>query len=364
MKYPQTLLIALILIIATSNCKQKDENKFGNELGKTEAKADPINVEGVIAVFGSFPLEFVSNGKLMASQQAELYFTKNQIVKKIRVKNGDWVKAGSILASLENGLDLINLKQAEFQLESAKIDLDDKVITHSGGQPGKSNTSDKALNHFALSSGFKSAELNLQKAKIDYKSTILRAPFSGRVADLETKVMNLPNSGEPFCRLIDDRNFEVVFPILESEIGRLKVGQAVSMRPFVEDSVFYNGKIIEINPIVDEHGLVIVKAIVPNSEGKLMQGMNVKVFIKDQVDDCLIVPKEAVVLRNNRQVVFTFSEGKAMWNYVETVLENSVSYSVTKEKDGMQEIFAGDTVITIGNLNLAHEAEVKFRMIK
>jgi len=318
----------------------------------------------VIAVFGSFPLEFVSNGKLMASKQAELYFTKNQVVKQINVKNGDWVKAGAIIALLENGLDLINLKQAEFQLESAKIDLDDRIVTHSGGQIGLNNTSEKALNNFALSSGFKSAELNLQKAKIDYESTILRAPFSGRIASLETKVMNLPKNGDPFCFLLDDRNFEVVFPILESEIGRLKVGQAVNMRPFVEDSVFYNGKIIEINPIVDEHGLVVVKAIVPNSDGKLIQGMNVKVFIKDQVDDCLIVPKEAVVLRNNRQVVFTYSQGKAMWNYVETVLENSISFSVTKEKDGMQEIFAGDTVITIGNLNLAHEAEVKFRMIK
>lgn len=364
MKYLQSLSIALLLILAVSNCKQKDENKFGNELGKTEIKADPINVEGVIAVFGSFPLEFVSNGKLMASQQAELYFTKNQIVKRVNVKNGDWVKTETILASLENGLDLINLKQAEFQLESAKIEFDDMVIKYSGWQVSQNKTSEKALKNFALSSGFKSAELNLQKAQIDYKSTILKAPFSGRVADLNTKVMNLPKTGEPFCRLINDKIFEVVFPILESEIGRLKVGQAVSMRPFVEDSVFYSGKIIEINPIVDEHGLVIVKAIVPNSDGKLIQGMNVKVFIKDQVEDCLIVPKEAVVLRNNRQVVFTFSEGKAMWNYVETVLENSVSYSVTKEKDGMQEIFAGDTVITIGNLNLAHEAEVKFRMIK
>ena len=92
--------------------------------------------------------------------------------------------------------------------------------------------------------------------------------------------------------------------------------------------------------------------------------MNVKVFIKDQVEDCLIVPKEAVVLRNNREVVFTYSEGKAMWNYVHSVLENSTSYSITKPEDGMQEIFPGDTVITIGNLNLAHETEVKFRMIK
>lgn len=348
------------MILAVTSCKQKDDTKFGNELGKTATKADKINVEGVIAVFGSFPLEFMSNGKLDASQQAELYFSKNNIVKKIHVKNGDWVKAGTILAIQMNDIELINKELADFQFEKTKVDFEDKKLFHTV----EGTSSEIAIYNMELTSGLKEARLNMDKAQLDYESTILRAPHDGRIADLNTKEMNLPTSGEAFCRLINDRQFEVVFPILESEIGRLKVNQNVTMRPFVEDSVFYKGRITEINPIVDVHGLVTVKALIPNSKSKLLQGMNVKVFIKDQVDDCIIVPKEAMVLRNNRQVVFTYMEGKAMWNYVETVLENSTSYSITKEKDGMQEIFEGDTVITVGNLNLAHETDVKFRMIK
>ena len=175
------------------------------------------------------------------------------------------------------------------------------------------------------------------------------------------KVNNMPSGADPFCRILDDRSFEVLFPVLESEIPRLKVGQKISMRTFVNDTLFYEGNIIEINPVVDEHGLVMVKGKVPNRDKRLIQGMNVKVFIKDQVPDCLIVPKESVVLRNNRQVVFTYKEGKAMWNYIQTVLENSTSYSIIRDA---QEIFAGDTVITVGNLNLAHEAEVNFKMIQ
>ena len=351
----------LITGILLGSCKPKQENQFGNELGETEAKADPVYVEGVIAQLGDFPLELVSNGKLKASGEAALYFRKQAPIQSIKVQNGDWVKKGQVLAILENEIDVINLKQAEYQVESAEVEYKDKLLSHTAGGANEALTTEQARNYFELSSGLKNARLNLEKARMEVDHTVLTAPLDGRIADLSLKVNNMPSGADPFCRILDDRSFEVLFPVLESEIPRLKVGQKISMRTFVNDTLFYEGNIIEINPVVDEHGLVMVKGKVPNRDKRLIQGMNVKVFIKDQVPDCLIVPKESVVLRNNRQVVFTYKEGKAMWNYIQTVLENSTSYSIIRDA---QEIFAGDTVITVGNLNLAHEAEVNFKMIQ
>ena len=74
--------------------------------------------------------------------------------------------------------------------------------------------------------------------------------------------------------------------------------------------------------------------------------------MRRQLDEKLIVPKSAVVLRSGRQVVFTLEKGKALWNYVQTGLENMELYTI---EDGLKE---GDTVITTGNLNLAHETPV------
>ena len=84
----------LITGILLGSCKPKQENQFGNELGETEAKADPVYVEGVIAQLGDFPLELVSNGKLKASGEAALYFRKQAPIQSIKVQNGDWVKKG------------------------------------------------------------------------------------------------------------------------------------------------------------------------------------------------------------------------------------------------------------------------------
>ena len=81
--------------------------------------------------------------------------------------------------------------------------------------------------------------------------------------------------------------------------------------------------------------------------------MNVRVSIHRSLGKQLVVPKSAVVLRSGKQVVFTLTEDKAYWNYVHTGLENADSYTIV---DGLKE---GDTVITSGNINLAHEAPVK-----
>lgn len=67
----------------------------------------------------------------------------------------------------------------------------------------------------------------------------------------------------------------------------------------------------------------------------------------------MVIPKSALVLRSGKQVVFTLKNDMAIWNYVQTQLENSDSYTLVGE-----EIKEGDLVIATGNVNLAHEAPV------
>ncbi len=80
--------------------------------------------------------------------------------------------------------------------------------------------------------------------------------------------------------------------------------------------------------------------------------MNVKMSVKRDLENALVVPKSAVVLRTGKQVVFVHSNGKALWNYVTTGLENMNEYIIT---DGLTE---GMEVIYDGNVNLAHESPV------
>ena len=352
-------LLAICLMCSLPACKKKVENKFGNKLGDIGAKADPIKVEGQLIEYGDFPIELVSNGKLEAFQKASLRFRGSEKVVKINYQNGAWVEAGKLIAELDNQMEKLDLEQAKLRMERVRLDRLALIVGHQIGAKGPEDVPADALKHFNQQTGFEEAEMAYQQALIRYEYTRLVAPVSGRIASLECKEQNLPATDRPFCLIINDKEFDVVFPVMENEMASLHVGQEVTVKPFAMDSVTYSGRIAEINPLIDEHGQVKIKARVPNSNSKLVEGMNVKALIRDKVPGGLIVPKEAVVLRNNQQVVFSLLNGRSYWNYVESNLENSTSYTIRVVKAGI--LKAGDTIITKGNLNLANDAELEFK---
>ncbi len=360
MKKPVVWMFLVLLGLCLATCKNKEESPYGNKLGEIDAKSEPLKVYGVISVFGDFPLELVSNGNVVSSETASLNFKTNGVVSKIFFKNGQRVEKGALIAEMENSMEKLDLQQAKLRMERARIDRLGEIVGHKVGARNPEDVSEEALKRFNMVTGYNEAELSTQQAEMRYNYTRLLAPFSGIIANLDTKPNNSPKSGEPFCILMDDSHFEVVFPVMESEISRISMGQEVTLKPFFMDSVYYKGRIVEINPLIDEHGMVAIKAVVTNEDRKLVDGMNVKVFIRDKIPDCLIVPKEAVVLRNNRQAVFTvLNDTLANWKYIFTDLENSQSYSIL---EGL--LLPGDTVITIGNINLAHHARIDFELLK
>ena len=58
------------------------------------------------------------------------------------------------------------------------------------------------------------------------------------------------------------------------------------------------------------------------------------------------------------EVLFRYSDGKAVWTYVHTLLANSREYVVAPNIDRGAELAAGDLIIISGNLNLADNSEV------
>ena len=73
----------------------------------------------------------------------------------------------------------------------------------------------------------------------------------------------------------------------------------------------------------------------------------------------MVVPKSAVVIRDNLEVLFRYSKGKSIWTYVHVQMANSESYVVTANTARGAELNIGDTIIIKGNLNLGSDVEVE-----
>ncbi len=244
------------------------------------------------------------------------------------------------------------LQQARNTLAQAELDMQD-VLIGQGYAPDRMQDVPASIRELAeVRSGYAQSQADYALARYEREQAILTAPFDGVVANLTGKSYNKPDASQPFCRIIGTERMEVVFTVLEGELPLINEGDRVEVTPYAAMLPPCKGRITEINPIVDENGMVQVKAAVEGSR-QLFDGMNARVSVKRSVPDQLVIPKTAVVLRSGKQVVFTLKDGKAMWNYVQTGLENMTEYTVTG--DGMEE---GAQVIVTGNVNLAHEAPV------
>ena len=198
-----------------------------------------------------------------------------------------------------------------------------------------------------IRSGYADATASLLSARRSLAHCTLRAPFAGKVADVEQQVYE-KSKGE-FCTLLDDSRLDVRFSVLESEYGLLRPGQEIGVSPFADLRKEVKGRITAINPSIDAEVV---------NDGTLADGMNVRVAVRQKVPGQLVVPKSAVVIRDNLEVLFRYKDGRAQWTYVHTSLANSREYVVEANLDRGAELNPGDLVIVSGNLNLADGSEV------
>lgn len=350
MKQNLILLVGSVFLLyaCTANHSKLLENDT-----KTSKTIERNQVKTILLQCKSFKQEIISNGKLCALYKTDMPFNISGKVNVISVKNGGFVSKDGLIASLDD-FNLHNqFEKSKQAVAKAKLEMENILIGQ--GYDGKDTTTipRKILDIAKLKSGLNDAQIDYKKTKHDLESAQLRAPFSGVISNLSGKVYQQAEAGKAFCTLIDTKSFEVDFTVMESEVDQLYVNQEVSVQPFAFLEETYTGKLTQVNPMVDENGLVKVKALIQNTGGKLMEGMNVKVIIERTVKNQLIIPKSALLLRQNKQVVFTYKEGKALWNYVKTGFENSDSYTII---EGLGE---GDEVIVEGSLNLAHESKVE-----
>lgn len=340
----------ILFLFLFCSCQQKTD-RFNKNKQLDNILRKKIEVNTTIVFSQDFNRQLIANGNIESTQKSELHFKISNQISKIKVKNGQKVIKGQVLALLKNSLLKNQLEKSEIDLLKAKIKLKEERINY-GISKNTEEVGLKLLKTLEIKSGVLEAKNTIENAKILYNQTILKAPFFGVIANIETKEGNFISSSDVFCTIVNYNNLEVSFSILENEYEFVSNGQEIKIQSFANKDKTYKGFITEINPLVDENGLFKIKAEIAYKDMYLLDGMHVKVFINNPLRDVIVIPKKALVLRSNREVVFTAKKGLAKWNYVEIIDENSDNYAIGK---GLN---VSDTIIVSGNLNLSHDAKI------
>lgn len=273
------ILTAMFLVAILWACGSTTPQSTQEEVPEAIEKTDTAAVATQEPLMEQMQEEILlKSGKVKASKYIDLYFSSQGHIAGIYARTGERVDKGTKLADLETFSLNTDLKQADIDIRQAYLELQDIVIGQ-GYDPEKPESVPENIMKLAgVKSGYESAVLKKERIVHQIAAATITAPFSGIVANLTAKPNQLVSSGEPLCRIIQDRDMEIEFHVLESELHLVGKGQKVAVEPAASSVQPVNGEIMEINPIVDEKGLVRIKALVKGYSG-LMEGMNVTVRI-------------------------------------------------------------------------------------
>ena len=272
--------LKIMLLVGLSACSTKPK--------QTAIQLEPIPIVETTQPLGEdvkIPVEsrtvvhsLTGSGKVKAANYTDLYFRLQEQIAHVYVKNGARVSKGQKLADLDTYTLQSNLRQAEIGLEQAYMELQD-ILIGQGYDPDKLDAVPADMMKLArVKSGYEQAELQKEKALREIENATLVAPFDGVVANLTAQPYHMVGGSEPFCRIVQTNNMEVEFQVLENELHLVKMGQKVEIVPQATTISALQGEICSMNPLVDEKGLIQVRARVKGYAG-LMEGMNVSVQI-------------------------------------------------------------------------------------
>ncbi|MDE7381383.1 MAG: efflux RND transporter periplasmic adaptor subunit [Muribaculaceae bacterium] len=273
----------IILIIATlfAGCK----------------KNLPVNIETVEVETGDLSETVTATGTVESVTQVDVGTQVTGIIDKLYADYNSVVKKGELIAEIEKTLLASDLKSAEANVESAKITYEYNLTNYKR---------DKALHDKQLISDleYQTSLKEMQVSKQNYdKATADRvraaknlnyaeiySPIDGIVISRDVEVgqtvvssMNVAN----LFTIADLDNMQIVGNVDEADIGQVKVGQKVTFSVDAYADELFEGSVtqVRLSPTT-ENNVVTYEVIVaaPNPEHKLIPGLtaNLTIYVMNE----------------------------------------------------------------------------------
>jgi HlyD family secretion protein len=184
-------------------------------------------------------------------------------------------------------------------------------------------------------------------AKANLQGTEIAAPISGTLTQQDAKIGQLASPGTPLVSIISNNGFEVDAGVSETDVGKLAVGDKVSMTLDAFPNETFTGGAFYIAPAqTDTNGVItyLTKISFDKADPRLKSGLTANVDIETKQDDnALVLPQYAILQTDSG-------------TFVETLIGKTASTTpVTlgiQDENGNVEILSGVTlgekVINIG----------------
>jgi membrane fusion protein (multidrug efflux system) len=328
-----------------------------------------VPVAGAPVRRDTFVIWVKASGRAQAVREATLLAEVNGPIISVPAREGSFVRAGALLAEIDPTDYELDLADAKGALERAQAEYQDLTLGDERIEDPELRAERQRLAR--VRSGLTAAETEVERARRNLDRTRVRAPFAGQVADVAVVPgTRVRQNSDTIATIVELSRLEVDVNVLESEVASIEVGREAEVRFAAFPSEVFAGRVVTINPVVDEESHTTRVTIrLDNPAGRILPGMYAEVRIAGRLyEDRTFVPRDAIVERDRRDVVFVFEPekegsdtGRAKWRYVTTGLENDRFVEIVPSED-TEMVTEGEIVLVEGHTTLAHDALVKVEM--
>jgi multidrug efflux system membrane fusion protein len=309
------------------------------------------------------------SANIVPNAQVDLAFKSGGYVDTIRqvrgaggkmrsVDIGDWVTAGTVLATVRQKDYLDALDQAKAQLsraqaeyEHAKLQFDRTSNLYSTQSATKPEYDSAKAQNESTTAALSNAKAVLAEAQTALGDASLRAPFDGWITRRNVDIGTLAGPSVSAFTIADTRSVRAVFGVPDVAIDRIRVGRRQQITTDVFPEAF-QGHVSSVSPAADPKSRVYsVEVTIPNPRNQLKAGMIASLALPGEMlpSTVLALPLSAVVRDPQRPkefaVLVTDGAGDPVTVRARTVQLGDAYGNMIQVLGGIK---AGERVITAG----------------
>jgi RND family efflux transporter MFP subunit len=381
------IIILIILIITSLSVIFFNQIKIQTEPVHNISKRSPIPVEAAEILNGPITLRRTFSGTLEAYTEFIVAPKISGRIERLLVHIADTISKGMVVAELDSDEYIQEVTQAEADLEVAKAklmaaenaleivnrELKRIETLRERGVKSDSQFDIVKANQLAKQAELAVAKANLTKAEAFLKTANIRLGYTKVIADwtgdddqrvvAETFVNegDTVSANSPFLLVVQLNPITGVIFVTEKDYTKLRINQIVMLSTDAYANDSFQGHIHRISPVFKKTTRQArIELRIDNPAKKLKPGMFIRAsVILQRQENAIIIPQQALTIRNDQRGIFVVDEKKAMVKW------RNVNIGIVE--DGMAQVL-GDSlsgyVVTLGQQLLADNSAVVISTVK
>lgn len=260
-----------------------------------------------VATIDVAPVEFADTvealGNARANESVTITSKVTEVISRIAFDSGDEVHAGDVLAELADAEESANLTEARSTLDEAVRERGRYTELENRGV-----ASTQAVDE--LDSNVDRARARVRTIEARLADRIVRAPFDGVVGLRDASPGMLVRPGDVIATLDDVSVIKVDFTVPERFLSAMAAGAPIKASVAAYPGETFVGEVSQVDSRVDPvTRSAIVRAVIDNSDSKLLPGMLMVVEVVRNEHDSLAVPELALVREAEAAFVYVVEQG-------------------------------------------------------